>query len=336
MGTDQDSGEAQLDPWTRASRWLWAGYMYEPPLVGYTGASGVERKAPGPDNDPATPDANLKGQYYCWNRTYDIGTGRWTTPDPAMQYANLHSYVGERPTGKADSSGLKVTSLGTHFTTNDTCQLEDHLAYALDKLRTALKRAETDLQKRLDDGFSRSWYVTATFFVGGRDGITPQQLKRVLNVVRSVLSPMELKDELKFICHCDCTLNGDPIAFVYPDVEVVWEKVENNIPFWNPFGDIYIPTLRKVWSKVVHLCPKFWDLEFTEMAADIFHELTHGYAQTEDYGYYAGKFTSSSPEARTGHWKYDTGGDHPEDLSAEQRLNNADTYASWLFHVYLN
>ncbi|MBK8207104.1 MAG: hypothetical protein IPK87_10010 [Planctomycetes bacterium] len=107
VGTDQDSGEAQLDPWTKASRWLWAGYMYEPPLVGYTGASGVERKAPGPDNDPATPDANLKGQYYCWNRTYDIGTGRWTTPDPAASpVTNLLSFAANRGVDRTDPSGL--------------------------------------------------------------------------------------------------------------------------------------------------------------------------------------------------------------------------------------
>ena len=55
VGTDQDSGEAQLDPWTKASRWLWAGYMYEPPLVGYTTATGIERKAPAPTETQTPP-----------------------------------------------------------------------------------------------------------------------------------------------------------------------------------------------------------------------------------------------------------------------------------------
>jgi len=45
------------------------------------------------------------GQYYCWNRTYDTLTGRWTTPDPAATpWANLSDYFG--PTSSNDPSGL--------------------------------------------------------------------------------------------------------------------------------------------------------------------------------------------------------------------------------------
>ncbi|MCC6149080.1 MAG: hypothetical protein IT461_02425 [Planctomycetes bacterium] len=47
------------------------------------------------------------GQYYAWNRTYDINTGRWTTPDPvATPWTNLQEYVGNNSTQRHDSRGL--------------------------------------------------------------------------------------------------------------------------------------------------------------------------------------------------------------------------------------
>ncbi len=48
------------------------------------------------------------GQYYCWNRTYDINLGRWTTPDPvATPWWNLFDY--SQPALVVDPSGLGIT-----------------------------------------------------------------------------------------------------------------------------------------------------------------------------------------------------------------------------------
>lgn len=49
---------------------------------------------------------NKLGQYHCWNREFDLHTGRWTTPDPASQLANELSYLGEYPIHSADPTGL--------------------------------------------------------------------------------------------------------------------------------------------------------------------------------------------------------------------------------------
>ncbi len=56
------------------------------------------RRIPGRGND--------LGQCYCWNRTYDINLGRWTTPDPvANPYLNLLDYAGGRPIRTTDPKG---------------------------------------------------------------------------------------------------------------------------------------------------------------------------------------------------------------------------------------
>ncbi len=45
-----------------------------------------------PADQPRQKDpANKLGQYYCWNRLYDVNLGRWTTPDPvASPWWNLY------------------------------------------------------------------------------------------------------------------------------------------------------------------------------------------------------------------------------------------------------
>ena len=59
---------------------------------------------------PNLLDSECKlGQYHCWNRVYDIQTGRWTTPDPAASpWSNLQGYVGSNPVSRTDPSGLQV------------------------------------------------------------------------------------------------------------------------------------------------------------------------------------------------------------------------------------
>ncbi len=61
-----------------------------------------------PADQPRQKDpANKLGQYYCWNRTYDVNLGRWTTPDPvATPWWNLFDYCDIDVTTQSDSSGL--------------------------------------------------------------------------------------------------------------------------------------------------------------------------------------------------------------------------------------
>ncbi len=86
------------------TRYLWAGYRYQPPQMGFW----VDPPgAPGLGIYGAATGTNRLGQYYCWNRTYDINLGRWTTPDPvATPWWNLFDYVRNRPSQVADIAGL--------------------------------------------------------------------------------------------------------------------------------------------------------------------------------------------------------------------------------------
>ena len=97
-------GAWQTDPHKGGTRYLWAGYRYQPPQMGFW----VDPPgAPALGVYGASTGTNRLGQYYCWNRTYDINTGRWTTPDPvAMPWCNLCGYVNEGPIAQSDHSGL--------------------------------------------------------------------------------------------------------------------------------------------------------------------------------------------------------------------------------------
>ncbi|MDH5644145.1 MAG: hypothetical protein OEY63_08085, partial [Gemmatimonadota bacterium] len=68
------TGTLDPDPIIQGTRYLWAQYKYVPPQVGHDSAGTTYGAQSG---------TNLAGSYYCWNRTYDPMTGRWTTPDPA-------------------------------------------------------------------------------------------------------------------------------------------------------------------------------------------------------------------------------------------------------------
>ena len=104
VGVDPATGTlAHDDPCNPASRLLFAGYYYMPPVAGTTvppsgGSPGVYGEQPG---------GNLAGDYYCWNRVYDSSIGRWTSSDPAMTpWSNVREYVGANPHSKLDPSGL--------------------------------------------------------------------------------------------------------------------------------------------------------------------------------------------------------------------------------------
>lgn len=59
------------------------------------------------DNHERAGLVNKLGQYYCWNRIYDINTGRWTTPDPvASPWWDLFEYCVSRPIQRSDPKGL--------------------------------------------------------------------------------------------------------------------------------------------------------------------------------------------------------------------------------------
>ena len=56
----------------------------------------------------AATGTNRLGQYYCWNRNYDVNLGRWTTPDPvATPWWSLFDYVFGRSTQRVDFRGLE-------------------------------------------------------------------------------------------------------------------------------------------------------------------------------------------------------------------------------------
>ncbi|MCC6464939.1 MAG: hypothetical protein IT463_06310, partial [Planctomycetes bacterium] len=95
-----DSGANTFDD--PGCMWLWSGYRYVPPQAGHS-ISGTTYGA--------QPGGNFLGQYYCWNRVYDVLTARWTTPDPAASpWTNLNGYVGN-PIQQTDPSGLQVIDI---------------------------------------------------------------------------------------------------------------------------------------------------------------------------------------------------------------------------------
>lgn len=57
-------------------------------------------------------NVNKLGQYYAWNRNYDINTGRWTTPDPVFvkSWKNNFGYVLGGPINWLDPTGLSELS----------------------------------------------------------------------------------------------------------------------------------------------------------------------------------------------------------------------------------
>lgn len=109
-------GGRVYDPVCEESRYLWAGYRYEWPIVGHRiiNTQQPDYNQPGPDGSQTTWDGNALGQYHCWNREYDVLMGRWTTPDPAASPDfNLSDYALCSPLILSDSSGLLLNVKGT-------------------------------------------------------------------------------------------------------------------------------------------------------------------------------------------------------------------------------
>jgi len=98
-----ETGALQVDPAEAGTRYLWAGYKYMPAVIGvYVDPDGPA----GLDVYGKQTGSNKLGQYYAWNRTYDINTGRWTTPDPlATPWWSLIA-ASSSPVSLTDPSGL--------------------------------------------------------------------------------------------------------------------------------------------------------------------------------------------------------------------------------------
>ncbi len=102
---ETEHGTIDPDALCYSSKYLWAGYEYVTPMAGFyvdpPGASGLGVYG-------RQDGSNQAGWYYCWNRTYDPSTARWTTPDPATSpWTNLWSYCGANPVTGTDPSGLE-------------------------------------------------------------------------------------------------------------------------------------------------------------------------------------------------------------------------------------
>lgn len=105
-------GGRVYDPVCEESRYLWAGYRYEWPIVGHRiiNTSQPDYNQPGPDGSQTTWDGNALGQYHCWNREYDVVMGRWTTPDPESDpWWGLFDYCLDEPLSQNDPEGLSLS-----------------------------------------------------------------------------------------------------------------------------------------------------------------------------------------------------------------------------------
>ena len=101
-GVDRATGALITGLEQAGSRWLWAGYEYVPPMVGFADPQGQD-----PGTYGAQPGGNKLGSYHCWNRVYQPATGRWTTPDPAKTpWSNLIQYTAHTPLTASDQTGL--------------------------------------------------------------------------------------------------------------------------------------------------------------------------------------------------------------------------------------
>ena len=101
-GVDRATGALITGLEESGSQWLWAGYEYVPPMVGFADPAGQD-----PGTYGAQTGGNKLGSYHCWNRVYEPATGRWTTPDPvATPWVNAMGYVQHNPTNMADPRGL--------------------------------------------------------------------------------------------------------------------------------------------------------------------------------------------------------------------------------------
>lgn len=107
--------DVEWDVLTKGSLFLWAGYRYQPPMVGFNdGGTTVGAQA----------GTNKLGNYHCNNRVYSIQAGRWLSPDQAARPGwNLNCYAFGNPIVRTDPTGLLLISImgtGQDEHTDDT------------------------------------------------------------------------------------------------------------------------------------------------------------------------------------------------------------------------
>ncbi|GIK53094.1 MAG: hypothetical protein BroJett014_20670 [Planctomycetota bacterium] len=155
-------GAWQTDPHKGGTRYLWAGYRYQPPQMGFwvdpPGAAGLGVYG-------ASTGTNRLGQYYCWNRLYDVNLGRWTTPDPLAQYDNLQIYINGKPAGQIDATGLKTLETerrnSKKVTLAQKTEIKDrNVRFRGPELVNRRKEGDWCYQLFVTDRWRESWEIT--------------------------------------------------------------------------------------------------------------------------------------------------------------------------------
>lgn len=316
-------GGRVYDPVCEESRYLWAGYRYEWPIVGHRiiNTSQPDYNQPGPDGSQTTWDGNALGQYHCWNREYDVLTGQWVGTDPASApWFNLQLYCGGQPVDTIDKTGLftiyegeKSDIYGLEYSSFG-CSDEKHVAFGrmLDKIfypiKQAIERVEFNIPRAdyYNDVSLGRWFLSDQERAERK--LYRSELEAIVKVFRSVRDGMQHSPPT-FMCKCGCY--GSAKAWV--------------IAFRSSWFDFV--------SYNVHICPSFWTFGDEDYQAGmVFHELTHIYAGTIDWGYYSGDYRA--PDLRDGTGLYEKGGEVQGRLSGHL-IENASTYQHFLYWDYL-
>jgi RHS repeat-associated protein len=293
---------------------------------------------------------NETGLQFNRARYYNGPDGRWTSQDPLGFGAgdeNLYRYVDNSPTNAGDPSGrdgpfgglLNWIWGGPYIPTlperhTFTVELDNFVplgtlkikyinfydAYAKEtnkvledlwpKIRTAYDDIEAlghafnedgsfnDTKLASDAKLARTYRQVCRWFIAPGDKLTRETHSKIEEVFHAVYSApynytLRLKDEPDY--------KGNSAAETY------------NLPWDIPWPSYFN----------VHLYPKYWKLTESLKEAVLFHEFTHLYAGTADYGYYSwstGGYVLNGSEVK---------------LTTDQLIHNADTYSSYLYLYYL-
>jgi len=242
------------------------------------------------------------GLQYNRARYYDPATGRWLSQDPsgfAAADANLYRYVRNNPSRSVDPSGLFTVSQ-TLTGTNPAGTFKVNLS----SFPLGRKNIFVSLLQTLWSAVH--WMYTDVSQYNNAVGIDrwfghgqlPTRLASIQGVFRTVKNAYEQRT-LFFLY----TTSTYALAWVNPFAN----RIRIGIRFWAQ------PTKREIGI--------------------IFHELTHDYAGTEDFGYFdASALTNPDSQLPTYH---DEGGKNLGFLPLSELANNADTYEGFAEEYYL-
>jgi RHS repeat-associated protein len=243
------------------------------------------------------------GLYDYRARPYNAPTGRFTVTDLLGFSAgdvNLYRYVGNGPTNTTDPSGL-----ASWRTVGFQPRQVVRIAAAVTTLLPALGRAVVDLDTYLRRGTpsigSRIWFsrFLIDYFTSAAhrryNDISDAEIRTIRNVLKQSLDAFD---------------SGD-VVFYYS------RSTDNIAGYVNIFNRIY---LTEGFFAGLN--------DDTIRAKRILHEITHAFANTDDYGYVLDE-TEYPPRYLA------RGGERRIDLSSQQLQDNADTYAVWVFAFYM-